>query len=122
MDYLVIVRTDWKFSAQEFKKQFLGRWPTVRLKEISDPKDNDIFGFQFPMKRMLLHGSLTRDGKAVIFSGELEDCAEFAYWCRSLIPASEEVLFCDEAMNASFPLRPDTTPADIFQAVVTSYG
>ncbi len=47
--------------------------------------------------------------------------SEVLDWCRSLIPAGEDVLFCDEAMNTSFPLRSDMTPAEIFHAVVSSY-
>ncbi|HYO70688.1 MAG TPA: hypothetical protein VEU33_31875 [Archangium sp.] len=122
MDYLVIVRTSWVFPADEFKSQLLQRWPTVRLEEVRSPEDNDVLAFEVPKARRGLHGSLTRDGKAVIFSGELEDCAEFAQWCRSLIPVDQEVLFGDEAMNTSLILEPDTTPAEIFQAVVASYG
>ncbi len=122
MDYLVIVRTGWVFPADGFKSQLLQRWPTVRLEDIRNPEDNDVLAFEVPKAKRGLYGSLTRDGKAVIFSGELEDCAEFAQWCRSLIAADQEVLFCDEAMNTSLILEPGMAPEEIVQAVVASYG
>lgn len=122
MDYLVIVRTGWVFLADEFRSHLHQWWPTVRLEEIRNPEDNDVLAFEVPKERRWLYGSLSRDGNAVIFSGELEDCAEFAQWCRSLIPVDQEVLFCDEAMNTSLILEPGTTPEKIFQAVVASYG
>ncbi len=121
MDYLVIIKTGWVFSAQEFKDHVLRRWPTARIEEVQNPSSNDVLEFDVPKVRRGLHGSLSRDGNAVIFSGELEDCAEFAQWCRSLVPVSEEVLFCDEAMNTSLRLEPGTTPRDIFQSVLESY-
>jgi hypothetical protein len=121
VDYLVIIKTGWVLSAEEFKSQLIQRWPAVRLEEIRNLEDNDVLEFEVPKMKRGLYGSLTRDGKAVIFSGELEDCAEFAQWCRSLIPADQEVLFCDEAMNTSLLLEPGTALEDIFQAVVASY-
>ncbi|WPB75701.1 hypothetical protein KYC5002_42740 [Archangium violaceum] len=122
MDYLVIVRTGWVFPADEFKRQLFQRWPAVRLEEIRNPDDNDALTFEIPKTRRGLHGALSRDGKAVVFSGELEDCAEFAQWCRSLIAADQEVLFCDEAMNTSLILELGMAPEAIVQAVVASYG
>ncbi len=122
MDYLVIVKTGWVFSAHDFKSELLRKWPTVRTKEVRSPRSNDVFEFEVPKARRSLYGSLARDGNAIIFSGELEDCAEFTQWCRSLIPADQQVLFCDEAMNTSLLLDPSTSPADIVQAVLGSYG
>lgn len=122
MDYLVIVKTGWAFSAHDFKSELLRRWPTVRIEEVRSPRSNDVLEFEVPKARRGLYGSLTRDGEAIIFSGELDDCAEFAQWCRSLIPADQEVLFCDEAMNTSLLLEPSTAPADIVQVVLGSYG
>lgn len=122
MDYLVIVKTEWVFSADEFKSRLLQRWPSVRIEEVRNPSSNDVLEFEVPKTRRGLYGSLVRDGNAVIFSGELEDCAEFAQWCRSLIPADQEVLFGDEAMNTNLILEPGTTSEEIFQAVVASYG
>jgi hypothetical protein len=122
VDYLVIIETEWTFSVHDFKSQLLERWPMVRTRDVQSTKHTAVLDFEVPMMQSVIYGELYQKGNAVSFSGELQDCADFAHWCRSLIPAGESVLFCDEAMNTNLSLKMDTTPADIFQAVVTSYG
>lgn len=122
MDYLVIIETEWAFSVNDFKSQLLERWPMARTRDVQSTRHPAVLDFEMPMRQSVIYGALYQKGNAVSFSGELEDCADFAHWCRSLIPTGESVLFCDEAMNTSLPLKLDTTPADIVHAVVTSYG
>lgn len=70
------------------------------------------------MERSVLYGSVDLSGKGLtIDSGALEDCAEFACWCRALIPPSERVIFCHESMAIDFVLEPSMTPAEIAQAM-----
>jgi hypothetical protein len=122
MDYLVIIETEWTFSAHDFKGQLLERWPMARTRDVQSTRHAAVLDFELPMRQSVIYGTLYQKGNAVSFSGELEDCADFAHWCRSRIPAGERVLFCDEAMNTSLSLNLDTNPADIVHAVVTSYG
>jgi hypothetical protein len=122
MDYLVIVETEWAFSVPDFKSQLLERWPMARTRDVQSTRHTAVLDFEVPMRQSVIYGALYHKESAVSFSGEMEDCADFAHWCRALIPAGGSVLFCDEAMNTSLPLTLDTNPADIFQAVVTSYG
>ncbi|MGZ3460636.1 MAG: hypothetical protein ACXU86_19280, partial [Archangium sp.] len=57
-----------------------------------------------------------RAGSAIAFIGDLRDCAEFALWCRSILPSHEPLTLCDESMSGSLKLEPATTVADVFQA------
>ena len=57
-----------------------------------------------------------RAGSAIAFIGDLRDCAEFALWCRSIIPSRESLTLCDESMSGSLALEPVTAVADVFQA------
>ncbi|WP_257455013.1 hypothetical protein [Archangium lipolyticum] len=123
MNYFIIVKTGWVFTAQEFSKQLRDRWPVSLIKEVQDPRDSEALEFELPMENSKIYGSLNRKGNAVIFIGSLQDCAEFTQWCRSFIPPSEEVVFCDESMSINFELAAGMSPADIVQAMRASeYG
>ncbi|HYO56808.1 hypothetical protein [Archangium sp.] len=69
----------------------------------------------------MLYGSIAQSGKGLsIDGGALEDCAEFAYWCRAFIPPSEKVVFCHDSMGMYFVLEPSMTPEEIMQAMIAS--
>jgi hypothetical protein len=120
MSYFIINKTSWRFSAQEFSERVSAQWPRAQVTKLPDAKYNDALEFEFPMSESTLYGSLNRKCNAVSFHVGLRDCAEFARWCRSLIPPSEEVIFCDESMSINFVLRPDMVPAEIVQAIEDS--
>lgn len=122
MNYYAIIKTDWSLGQEHFSRELLARWPTAKLRELVNPRRSDVLEFELPTARPELLGSLNRRGNAVIFSGNLEDCAEFALWCRSIVPSSEPMLFCDEAMNASLPLEVATTREDILRVFRGSSG
>ena len=116
MNYFIIIKTEWAFAAQEFSTQLRERWPMVRIKDFQDLHDSESMEFELPMEKSKIHGSLNREGNAVIFIGVFQDCSRFAQWCRSLIPSTEKVIFCDESMSINFVLRPSMTPEEIIQA------
>ena len=120
MNYYIIVKTGWIFAAQEFSAQLRERWPMIRIEELQDPSDSDILEFELPMEKSKIHGSLNREGSAIIFIGGFQDCSRFAQWCRSLIPPAEKVIFCDESMSINFVLELSMTPEEIAQAARSS--
>ena len=82
---------------------------------------NTFQDFDFPMERSVLYGSIARSGKCVtIDSGAIEDCAEFACWCRALIPPSEKVVFCHDSMCINFILEPGMSPEEVAQTINSS--
>lgn len=118
MSYFVIIKTGWVFEPRRFSEQLLARWSIAKLKEEPpNKKYSDLLEFEFPMEKTTLYGSLNRKCDAVIFHAGLQDCAEFIQWCRSLIPPSETVIFCDETMIINFVLEPGMTSAEIVQAM-----
>ncbi|PTL81805.1 hypothetical protein [Vitiosangium sp. GDMCC 1.1324] len=120
MNYFIIVKTGWTFAAQEFSAQLRERWPIAQIDEIQDPDDSEVLEFKLPMEKSRIYGSLNREGNAVIFVGGFQDCSRFAQWCRSLIPPTEKVVFCDESMSINFVLEPSMTPEEIVQAARSS--
>jgi hypothetical protein len=118
MNYFIIIKSAGSIDTREFPTRLRERWPMARLEEVRNPKISDVLEFELPMSSTL-YGSLDRQGKGVTFLGGLEDSAEFARWCRSLIPSSEEVAFCDESMSMDFLLKPSMTPADIVRAALS---
>ncbi|HSP79054.1 MAG TPA: hypothetical protein VLQ93_11020 [Myxococcaceae bacterium] len=115
MDYLVMPKADWRFSPQELRRHLLSRWPGGTLREVEDPEVGECLEFELPMSHSQVTGALNAQGRYVSFEGDIRDCAEFALWLRSLVPASEPLLFGDEALNASLDLEPVTTPGDLFR-------
>lgn len=121
MNYFIIIKTDWVFNAREFSQQLLARWPEARIKEEQPrTKYSDLLEFEFSMEKSTLYGSLNQERNAVIFLAGRQDSAKFTHWCRSLIPSSETVIFCDESMSINFVLEPGMTPVEIVQAMRAS--
>jgi hypothetical protein len=121
MRYYVVITTGWTLSAVAFLDRLRLRWPLVQIEEPRVFRLNTFQEFEFPMERSVLYGSVAKSGEAVtIDSGALEDCAEFACWCRALIPPSEKVVFCHDSMCINFMLEPNMTLADIAQAMRSS--
>jgi hypothetical protein len=121
VSYFIIIKTDWVFNAREFSERLLAHWPTAQIEEIHPKtKYDDLLEFEFPMEEATLYGSLNQERNAVIFHAGLQDGAEFVRWCRSLIPADESVIVCDESMGSNFALVSEMTPAEIIQAMRSS--
>jgi hypothetical protein len=115
MDYLVMPKADWRFSPQELRHHLRARWPGGTLRELQDPEIGECLEFELPMSHSQVTGAVHAQGRYVSFEGDIRDCAGFALWLRSLVPASEPLLFGDEALNASLDLEPTTTPGDLFR-------
>jgi hypothetical protein len=121
MRYYLIITTGWTFSPSAFLGRLRLRWPLVRIEEPSVSRLNTFQDFEFPMEHSVLYGSIDQSGKGVtIDSGALEDCAEFACWCRTLIPPSEKVVFFHDSMAIDFILNPDMNPEEIVLAMSAS--
>ncbi len=95
---------------QSFLEFLRSRWPQARVKEVLNTLSVHALEFNIPMPHSQLDGSLHRGGGAVVFVGDIRDCAEFALWCRSIIPRGESATFCDESMSATLELDATTSP------------
>ncbi|WP_224244671.1 hypothetical protein [Hyalangium gracile] len=116
MNYFFIPQREGLLPAPRFLQLLRSRWPHAQVEQVHDPADNHALEFSIPMTHSRVDGSLNREGSAVVFVGEIRDCAEFALWCQSLLPAGETASFCDESMSGSLDLDAGTSRADILRA------
>lgn len=56
-----------------------------------------------------IEGSLNAARDCVVLDGDVERCAEFAVWFRSVVPPDQDLLFYDEGYSADVPLLMNTT-------------
>jgi hypothetical protein len=102
--------------ASSFRQLLHSRWPQAQVEEVLNPADIHALEFRIAMAHSQVYGSLNRAGDSVVFVGDIRDCAEFALWCRGIIPPSEPATFCDESMSGSLDLDVTTTLADVLNA------
>src|SRR5215467_12484532 len=104
-------KTGWKMETSQFRAGLAKRWPAA---EIHDGE----FGSPFPleweiqMPSGLLMGYFSDDPLGISIDGDFDDCAAVALWFRSLVPASQPLLFYDDCFNVDVPLTSETTVAD----------
>ena len=115
MKYFLIIRSEWRFSAQDFKSRLLARWPSTRLHEDPNPQSINCMDFEIPMTYSVLEGSMQRDGGCIVFDGDIRDFTQFSLWVRSLVPPTERLFFCDEGMSGSTDLELTSSPDDIYR-------
>ena len=119
MDYFLIAPEGWGISEQQFTRIITTRWPATIFKKVANPGDAHTHSleFQLPMEESTLYGALNRDGSAIIYFGDLRDCAKFALWYQSVVsPEALPLLLCDESYNRSIELQAGTTVEEILHA------
>jgi hypothetical protein len=116
MNYFVITESEEALSPEAFTRQLRSRWPMATVEEVLNPASSHALELSVPMEHSRVDGSLNREGCSIVFIGDLQDCADFALWCRTLLPPDAPATFCDESMSGSLKLKTTTTRADIFRA------
>ena len=114
MNYFVITESEGAVSPEAFTRLLKSRWSLATVEEVHNPANSHALEFRVPMMHSQVEGSLNREGCSIVFIGDLRDCADFALWCRTLLPPNEPATFCDESMSGSLELSTTTTVADIF--------
>lgn len=95
MTYDLIPRGGWGVPVQTLAQEIQSRWPTAQLLENDDPESRRAFEFRVPMTHSEVSGNVRRNVNAMVFMGDLRDCAEFALWLRALIPTEDLLFLCD---------------------------
>lgn len=122
MNYFVITESEGAVSPEAFTRLLKSRWPLATVEEVHNLANSHALEFRVPMMHSQVEGSLNREGCSIVFIGDLRDCADFALWCRTLLPPNEPATFCDESMSGSLELDTTTTVGDIFRTFGYSYG
>jgi len=113
MKYFVIAMKDGVLSAGDFARELVSQWPDAEVTHVTSPISLHAMEFLIPMARSHLNGSLNRKGSCIAFEADLPDYAEFAQWCRSIVPPHEPLTFCDEGMQGTVKLEMATTLEDL---------
>ncbi|MBN1204948.1 MAG: hypothetical protein JXB05_08485 [Myxococcaceae bacterium] len=116
MNYFFIPQREGLLPTSQLLQLLRTHWPDAQVEEALSPDDNHALEFSIPMKHSRVYGSLKRGGDAVVFIGDLRDCAEFALCCQRILPSGERATLCDESMSGSIDLDATTTLADILRA------
>jgi hypothetical protein len=116
MKYFVIATRDGVIPAEDFAQELVSRWPGAEVKRVTVPASRHALEFLVPMDRSHLYGSLNRRESCIAFEADLPDYAEFARWCRSIVPPHEPLTFCDEGMHGNVRLEMTTTVEDLLRA------
>jgi hypothetical protein len=112
MDYVIIARGGWGVPLEALVQQMRERWPSAQLVENEDPDSRWFLEFRVPMPHSEVSGRFEREVNAMEFTGDLRDCAEFALWCRSVVPTEQLLLKCDQG---SLYLKADTTAEEVIR-------
>ncbi|HEY6970757.1 MAG TPA: hypothetical protein VJA94_16220 [Candidatus Angelobacter sp.] len=117
MSYLVSspIKTNWHMTPTEFISKLLERWPKAqaRARTFASPFSHD---WKIHMPAGVLEGKFNQNYSGISIEGELEDCAAFALWFRSVVPGAQPLLFYDDCFSVDVPLTAETTVADLVAA------
>ncbi|WP_146210209.1 hypothetical protein [Vitiosangium sp. GDMCC 1.1324] len=116
MSYDLIPRGGWGMPLQVLAQQMRLRWPAARVEESAEPESRRAFDFQVPMTHSEVRGNVRRKVSAMIFTGDIRDCAELASWCRSILSTEEILLSCDQG---HLTLKAGMNAEDILKALGT---
>lgn len=105
--------TDWNIKPDEMTQYLRNKWANVRIKKILNPEDNNSLEWEVPLELDVLYGSIDREGQSIHLEGDIQDCAQFAVWFRSIVPESQVLVFFDENYTSDISLGRDVTEQQI---------
>lgn len=115
MSYLITPPEEptWRIDQADFLRNMQAHWDQATVEQVTNPARSFSHTWRIPFEGRALEGALPRDGKSVVVDGQLQDCAGFAVWARTQVPANEPLIFCDDAYNNDIELTADTSLAEI---------
>jgi hypothetical protein len=111
-------KTDLKIDVEDLTDALRQKWPDIEIETITNPADNRALVWTIQFGDRQLDGSLDKTGLVIHLDGDIRDCAEFAVWFRSQVPARYELIFYDESYSAVCELREDTTKSQIIDTFI----
>lgn len=116
MNYVIIARQGWGMQLKVLAPRIQEHWPAARIVENEDPDSRWRFEFNVPMTHSQVSGRFSRKISSMDFTGDVRDSAEFALWCRSVVPTDQLLLTCDKG---SLYLEADTTAEELIKTFST---
>jgi len=117
MNYLISAPSEssWRMDPSEFMASLLARWPNAKVLRIRN-STHFSHAWMIPTSRGILEGEFNQTESGVTVHGPFQECAAFAIWFRSLVPAERPLVFYDEGYNVHVNISTDTTAADLISA------
>ncbi|MET9304274.1 hypothetical protein ABZX68_02845 [Streptomyces cellulosae] len=97
-------------------------WPDARISVTSpDTPGREVrdVTWQYEEAGDRLEGRSHADGTCLYLEGPLHLAVRFACWYRRLVPATEELVFCDDTYAFAVPVTVGATPGSVERAVAT---
>ncbi len=110
MSYFISPRqeTDLRVDPTELARAIQTRWQGAEVRSPTNPASNHALEWVVATGDHRLEGSLDETGQVVHLVGDVEDCARFATWYRTLVPARYGLAFYDEGYSADVELADGT--------------
>ncbi len=116
MNYHIVAQQGWGMPLKVLVPKVQEHWPSARIVENEDPDSRWRFEFNVPMTHSEVSGRFSRKISSMDFTGDARDCAEFALWCRSVVPTDQLLLTCDQG---SLYLEANTTAEEFIKTLST---
>lgn len=101
-------------TSDRFISSLRARWPGARTLRLDDPADIEALTFELDGEDGPVQGALARTGRTLILEyGSARDLAALVVWFRSLSPASDDLVMCNEGGGAYALLTPQTVLAEV---------
>jgi hypothetical protein len=117
MTYLAVVQGEgWSLTRDDLVREIRERWPdaTVQTADVlseTDPARDVVWHTGTGSERV--DGSSHVSGQCIYVDGQNDAVAPVVAWYRQLVPADQEVIFCDDTYSFDLQLEPNVTPASI---------
>jgi len=110
MSYFISPReqTDLRVDPTELAEAIQTRWQGADVRFATNPASNHALEWVVTIANRSLEGSLDKTEQVVHLAGDVEDCAQFAIWYRTLVPARYALAFYDEGYSADVELADGT--------------
>jgi hypothetical protein len=108
------------FDANTVKDALGSRWPGLSWHE-RPAGGHYAYEWTVPTAPRELDGRIDRDGKTIVFDGELDDAVDAALILRRPVPEETDVFFYDELNTAVIPITPATEPSEVIAEFEAGY-
>ncbi len=102
-----------QIDPQKLIDDLFNTYSNMEAREINNLESSNSYTWITGTDDQRLYGSLQRDRGAIVLEGDFMDCAEFAIWFRSRVPADQKLLFYDDSFSSNIELTKETSLADI---------
>jgi hypothetical protein len=99
-----------------FTNYLITKWPTVIIKDITDPNREFALEWEITVEKKYLSGRLSKEQNTIVFEfSDIEFGAEFAIWTYKILLNKGKVILYDECYSSVLPMNLVVTSLDIIK-------